>query len=82
MGLCVSSGDAKGAVIHLTLHLALRFGCYMKPFFREEGAAPGHPGEDFSQRRPASHHARVRSGPGDLSQDAFEKCSNFDVILA
>ena len=57
---------------HATLHLALGLGCYMKLFFREVGAAPGHPGENFSPRRPRVAPPQSRSSPRDLSQPPLE----------
>ena len=65
----LGSGRFKG---HATLHLALGLGCYAKRFFREMGAAPGHPGEFFSPRRPRVAPPQSRSSPWDLSQTPLE----------
>ena len=45
---------------------------YEKHFFRKVGAAPGHPGEDFSPRRPRVAPPQSRSSPWDLSQPPLE----------
>ena len=77
----LGSGRFRG---HARLHLALGLGCYAKRFFREVWAAPGHPGEFFSARRPRVAPPQSRSSPWDLSQPPLETSIffGFSIFIA